>query len=273
MSAKKGRFPQELARSVPIPSAEKRDPDMQFMKKPPRVQLLDEIRGLCILLMVAYHIAFDLVFLFDVNIPAFHWPLLAFLQPLVAGIFIFISGIACRYSRSNLKRGLQALGIGVGISFVTAWFMPEQMIWFGILHFLGVCMLLFVLVRPLLDRISVFAGLLGCAALFAVTVGVPNGYLFGRAVALPQWLYTVPGLFPLGFGGSGADYFPLLPWAFVFFAGAYMGTMFVQSNMPAAFYRPHVKWLAAVGRHTLVIYVLHQPVAYGLLLLLFRVIR
>ena len=67
-----------------------------------RIVFIDELRGLCILLMVAYHGAYSLVYIFDVNIPIFHAPLLQnFAQPFVAGIFVVISGAVSRYSKSN----------------------------------------------------------------------------------------------------------------------------------------------------------------------------
>lgn len=242
----------------------------------PRVHLLDEIRGLCILLMVIYHGAYDLVYIFGVNIPAFHWPILDVAQPFVAGVFIFISGIACRYSHSNLRRGAIALGLGLGISLVTWIFLRDQMIWFGILHFLGTAMLLFGLLRSLLDRLDYRLGAAVCAVLFLLTRSVPQGWLGLRGVAaqpIPAGWYAHRWLLPLGIGGAGADYFPLLPWLFVFLAGAYLGVLFVRERMPAGFYRSHAPWLAAVGRRTIVVYILHQPVVYGVLWLFFRLVR
>lgn len=249
---------------------------MSYMKKPRRVELLDEVRGLCILLMVAYHAAYDIVYLFEVDIPAFHWPILSVAQPLVAGTFIFISGIACRYSRSNLKRGFIALGLGLAISLVTFVFMPGQMIWFGILHFLGTAMILFALLRPTLDRFSVFGGTAVCALLFLLLFRLPSGYIgipYLAELALPAAMYRFQWLAPLGLGGSGADYFPLIPWLFCFLAGSFVGRSFVSGDMPEGFYRPHVPFLSKVGRHTIIIYLLHQPVVYGVLWIIFRLIR
>lgn len=245
-------------------------------ERPARVHLLDETRGLCLLLMILYHGAYDVIYLFGVDIPAFHWRIVRLAQPFVAGIFIFISGIACRYSRSNLRRGLIALGLGLGLTLVTMLFLPGQEIWFGILHFMGTCMILFALLHKTADKLPAAFGIAVCAALFLFTVDLPRG-LVGIpglcSVALPESLYRPGPLLPLGFGGMGADYFPLLPWGFVFFAGGCFGRYFLAGRMPDAFYKPHVPFLSAVGRRSILVYLFHQPAVYGVLWLFFRIVR
>ncbi len=243
-----------------------------------RVGLLDELRGLSILLMVVYHAFFDLVYIFGVKIPAFHSPLLAFLQPFFAGIFIFISGAACRYSKSNLKRGALCFGLGLAFTVITALFMPSELILFGILHFLGVAMMLFALLHRVLDKLPPWLGLPLCVLLFSLTYRVSQGYLglAGFSLSLPGAWYQTPVLFFLGLPEPGffsADYFPLLPWLFLFFAGAYFGASLKENRLPPWFYRSHIPPLAFIGRHTLLVYVLHQPVVYGVLYVIFFFIR
>ena len=72
-----------------------------------RVGLLDELRGFAIICMVVYHAMFDLKYLFGVNVPIFFDDWFDIVQTIFAGLFIFISGTVCRYSRNNLKRGVQ----------------------------------------------------------------------------------------------------------------------------------------------------------------------
>jgi uncharacterized membrane protein len=242
-----------------------------------RVVFLDELRGLSILLMVVFHGAYDLVYIFGVDIPIFHSEFLQrFLQPFFAGVFILISGIVCRYSRSNLKRGLTALGLGLVMTLVTWRFMPGQLILFGILHLLGVCMILYGLSsrensgKP--DRLPAFGGAALFGLLFALTWNLPNRWLgfpgTPLSLPLPDSLYRYPGLSPLGFfaeGFASADYFPLMPWLFLFFAGSFIGVLFHAGAMPEFFYRSRFPFLAKAGRHTLVIYLLHQPVVYGVM--------
>lgn len=237
-----------------------------------RVWFLDEVRGVCILLMVLYHAAYDVVYLFGCDIPLFHSALLRFAQPFVAGIFILISGIACRYSRSNLRRGLLTLGLGLAMTAFTLRFLPGQAIYFGILHLLGTGMIVVALLHRLLDRIPPGVGVTLCAVLFLLTRRTSGG-----VIGLPGVLaWSVPDrwrgnlwLTPIGLTGAGADFFPLLPWLFLFLAGAYVGVWFTGRRMLAFFYRSHAPRLAWIGRHTIWIYLLHQPVVYGVLWVFF----
>ena len=123
-------------------------PQSHSAGKPGRVLLFDELRGLSILLVVIYHGAFDLIAVYGVRIPIFDAPLLQkFLQPLFAGLFVFISGAVSRYSRSNLRRGLACFACGLLITLVTG-LLPMVPDRFGILHLLGASMVLFALLRP-----------------------------------------------------------------------------------------------------------------------------
>jgi uncharacterized membrane protein len=249
-----------------------------------RVVFIDEVRGLCILLMVLFHGAYDLVYIFGVKLPIFHAPFLqAFAQPFVAGVFIFISGIATRYSRGNLKRGLAVLACGLLMTLVTWRFMPSQLIVFGILHLMGGCMTVYGLIFPGTrekpDRLPAVSGFALYGVLFACLWNLPRGYLgfpgTPLSLRLPAAPYALSWLAPLGFPGPGffsSDYFPLLPWALLFIAGTYCGAMFRSGGMPEFFYRSRAPFLAKTGRHTLLIYLAHQPVIYGALWLFFTLL-
>lgn len=234
-----------------------------------RVVLFDEVRGLCLILMVFYHGMLDLV-TSGVDLTWFFSSVMQrFLQPAVAGTFIFISGAVSRYSRSNLRRGLAALACAFAVTAVTFFVMPATPDLFGILHLLGVCMLLFIPLRPLLDRIRPAAGICLFAVCFLATYNLPwhvvgMGPLSAR---LPDALYSNPYLFWLGLPAPGfvsADYFPLFPWAFIFFAGASFGVLAKKKRLPAMFYRGHCAALSRIGRHSLLIYLAHQPLLIGL---------
>ena len=238
-----------------------------------RVILFDEVRGLCLILMVFYHAMLDLL-TSGIDLTWFFSPVMQrFLQPAFAGTFIFISGAVSRFSRSNLRRGLAALACALAVTAVTFFVMPATPDLFGILHMLGVCMLLFVPLRPLLDRIPPAAGICLFGLCFLLTCNLPwriigMGPLSAR---LPDALYTNPYLFWLGLPAPGfvsADYFPLLPWAFIFFAGTCFGVPAKKKRLPAAFYRGHSAMLSWIGRHSLLIYLVHQPLLIGLLAVL-----
>ena len=239
-----------------------------------RVVLLDELRGLSVLLMILYHGLYDLVFLFGIDFPFFSWPMQC-LQLYICSSFILISGISSRFSRNNTKRGFLVLGIALAMTLVTCLFMPEQRILFGILHFLGVAMILHdVFFRRRSKLLPDFWGALLHLCLFAFTWGVGSGYVgfFGLfKIPLPAFLYRLPFLFPLGLPAAGffsSDYFPLFPWLFLFFAGSYIGNILRTGTLPLRYYRTRFAFLGWVGRRSLLLYVLHQPVIYGLLLLI-----
>lgn len=252
----------------------------EIFHKGKRIHLLDELRGLAILLMIIYHAFFTIGYLY--NIPLGQKLLVFFepAEPFFAGLFIFICGISCHLSHNNWKRGGILLVIALGITAVLWIFMRDEIILFGILHFLSFAILLYALVRPLFDKISPFVGLLVCVILLIVTWWVPayEGSFFGiRGLfewPLPQTLTTNPWLYPLGFSYIDcSDYFPILPWIFCFFAGSFCGVWVKEGRVPSFAYSKHVPAIAFVGRHTLLIYVVHQPIIYALCYLIMILVK
>ena len=239
-----------------------------------RIHLLDEIRGAAILCMVVFHGLLTLSLFFDLP---FAGQMVNFFGPAVlwfAGLFILLSGISSRLSRSNAKRGGKLLAIALVLTLVT-WVLEEKFgfgrvtIWFGILHLLSLSMLLYALLHKGLDKLHPLIALLLFGGLFAATFHLSDGYLgfADLTLALPDWLTRQRFLFPIGIVGPdfvSADYYPLFPWVFLFFLGASIGRWFKEGKLPAFFYNEHLRPLAACGRHTLMIYLAHQPVIYGL---------
>ena len=115
---------------------------MQLDEK--RIGFLDSARGLAVLLMVAYHAAFSLVNIFGVEIPLFHSAAVEKVAvPVFGGSFILISGICTRFSHNPLRRGLMVFSLGLLMTAATALAVPQFIIRFGILHFMGLAMVLF----------------------------------------------------------------------------------------------------------------------------------
>jgi len=254
---------------------EKRNIDLKDTK---RAGFLDEVRGFAIICMVVYHVMFTLEEFYDIDVPFFFDAWFYIIWAVFAGSFIFISGIVCRYSRNNIKRGAQCFLLGMVVTFITAVAVPSVVIMFGILHFLGICMILFGLFEKLSDMLTPIVGIAVCVFLLAITWNVGGGIIGLGAIPalslpLPSALYDAGLLFPLGFHSPyfySGDYFPLLPWMFLFFAGAYFGVYVKNGNCPRFFYKTRVPFLAATGRYTIWIYLLHQPVAMGILYIIFR---
>lgn len=240
-----------------------------------RVGFLDELRGFAIICMVVYHFMVDLKYVFNIDVPIFFEDWFDIIRDAFVGIFISISGIVCNYSRSNVKRGVQCFFIGMIITFVTAFISPGSPDMFGILHCLGICMMLYGLGQPFFERIPPFAGIILNILIFIFTFNFKTGYtgIYGFfQTEMPKFLYSTSVLFPLGFPGNEfetLDYFPLFPWLFLFIAGAFYGVYVKEKRAPKFFYKTHIPFFAAAGRYSIWIYVLHQPIIYPILCLIF----
>lgn len=245
-----------------------------------RLFLLDEIRGLAIILMVIYHMLFLLSDVFHNTAGRMLLLFFSPAQPFISGAFILICGICCRFSRSNLKRGLLLFGVALLLTFCTyalTLFGINEIITFGVLHFLAISILLFVLIQNLLVKLLPLSQILIFSALFMATANP----LFGgeRGIGLGSFLFPFPQtdlflLFALGFPGRvfpSADYFPLIPWVFLFFIGTAVGFYAQQERFPRVFSKSHVKPLQLVGRYSLLIYLIHQPMLYLLIKLINRI--
>ena len=235
-----------------------------------RLNGMDELRGFAVLFMIAYHALYTLSYLYGLEWAKAAFERLIPLQPFGAALFIVIAGVSSNLSHSNQKRGLRLVPFALLISLVTAFVTPSAMIWFGILHFLAVCMILFGLLQAHWQsvRFSWFWVAL-CVVLYFFTKTIPWGYLgFGpvAVLPLPNVLYVQEWLFPLGFYGpdfASADYFPLLPWVFLFLVGAFLGKPVAQGHAPAWLYPGRLPFLSWIGKRALLLYLLHQPLIYA----------
>jgi Predicted membrane protein len=235
-----------------------------------RIYLMDELRGFAVFCMIFYHGFYTLAYLYNIKAGLILLNFFMPAEPYYAALFMFISGISSNLSHSNLKRGLKLLGISLIVTLVTYVAVREELIVFGILHFLSVCMILFGLFKPLSDRFrfSVIP-IAVCAVLFAATSGISRGYVGlspQLGFLLPESLYRTNWLAPLGIYNESfqsADYFPLFPWIFVFAAGTFVGKLAAAGSFPRFTYRSRVPFFSWFGRHALILYLAHQPVIYG----------
>ena len=243
-----------------------------------RIGLIDELRGFAVVIMLIYHTLYlcDVIFALPVTEKLFY----SFMpvKPL-SGIFIIVAGISSACSRSNLRRGLKLLAVALGITLVTALLLPLVGmdgfgIYFGVLHLLSVSILLFSFLRPLISKIPPVLGIGLCVLFYILTAGIGEGYLGippAFILELPPELYELPYLFPFGIiteDFASADYFPVFPKIFMFFAGTCFGGIIKNTELPDSVYRVRIKPLAALGRRALAVYVIHIPVLYAVICLI-----
>ena len=234
-----------------------------------RIWELDVFRGICILGMLVVHFIYDLVELFDlVN---WEYPdIFLFVAEYGGILFLLLSGICVTLGSRSARRGLivftcgmlcTAVTIGMVLLNFADW---DMVIWFGILHCLGLCMLLWSLVKQLPAAPLALLGILLAA--------VGNRLYRLTPVDFPYLIFL--GICPPGY--ASPDFFPLLPNLGYFLLGAVLGkvlyrgkaTLFPKCNTGM----PLVRFLSGCGRYSLPIYLLHQPVFSGLCLLLAQVL-
>ena len=226
----------------------------------PRIWELDALRGVCILCVIVVHFLFDLSFFggLDLTLPAWY----VFIQEYGGAIFVVLSGVCVTLGSKSVRRGLIVFACGMLITAVTYGMYrlgmsgADVVVKFGVLHLLGVCMLVYPAFKKLPPAALTVLGLV-----IAIT-----GYAI-RGVVVPQrWL------FPLGLtyeGFTSSDYFPLFPQLGYFLIGAAIGKTAYREKrtfLPGAFQQtPVARFFCWCGRQSLFIYLLHQPIVYGLL--------
>lgn len=218
--------------------------------------------------MVFYHAMYTMGFMFGLSAAQDMFWFFSNISPAFAFAFIMMCGMSSTLSRSNFKRSLPILGAAFIVTLVSVFITPDAPILFGILHLLGVCVLLYSFTERLFAKIHPVFGLVISALLFLLTYNVTEGYLGFEGlfkISLPQSLYQSNLLSFSGFlkaGTAYSDYFPLLPWFFAFFTGVFTGTL-LKGNYPKFMYKQRVKFFTLLGTNAFIIYVIHQPIIYG----------
>ena len=252
------------------------------MGEPNRSEGLDALRGFAVVLMILFHLSYDLSTP-SFSLRIFHpspsdWPkgYWVYFSDLIGVIFFSVVGLSVwmkqqsavkagdkTQSRSFFyRRGLRILAIAFALTLGTIFFQPSDVIYFGVLHCIGVSVLLlpffFRLSRPVIFMLS----------LFMIVAGL----------VLRDRLFSFSWLFWLGFQPTAwlsGDWYPLLPWFGVALLGFYLGPIFLhnqqrssQRNQQRSSFAAPRRFSVFLGQHSLMIYLIHQPVLWGVLTLL-----
>ena len=227
---------------------------------PNRVTGVDVLRGAAVCAMIAYHFSFDLNWFGVLHADFNHDTLWLSLRAMIVSSFMLLVGIslvlANQAGLTNARRWRRIAVIALCALLVTAGsyaVFPRTFITFGILHSIAVAS---ILAWPLVRY--PFASLLGGMAIVAI----------GLQVRLP--LFDAPWLNWIGLmthKPATEDYVPLLPWFGVVLIGiaigAWLSAKAFQPLRPVARIAP--AWLTWLGRHSLIVYMVHQPVLLGIL--------
>ena len=231
---------------------------------------IDLFRTIAIAMMITFHTLYFLNYfdIYDAGVPALRYGFWWWFPRVTGGIFIFTAGasITISYSKATrmwpfVRRGLEILAWGMGITLVT-WLISRQgYVRFGILHFFAIAFIL----APFFLRFRFINLVLG-VALMAIGIFL----LEQRVLVDSPWLLWL-GLLSPGF--STFDYWPLLPWFGLFLVGMFFGKiLYPQGNRRFnihEFNDPVSSALTLPGRHPLVIYLAQWPAIIGILLALF----
>lgn len=229
-----------------------------------RNYFIDKFRGFTIVSMVLFHLMYNINYYWQVS--WYDGTLINKIWQLsIATSFFTISGLTSNFLNpsKNIKRGIITSLIGFAISLVTYLFAPEQLIIWGVLNGLGACMIITGLLQKYIkinDKLFFVFFLL-----FIITYNVPRGSLYG----LFKNLYD-KNLFVLGFPGetfTSSDYFPIIPWIFIFVGGYLLGN-FVNIKDKSS--KSNDSLLAKIGRHSMEIYLAHQIILYPLVTLIYN---
>jgi uncharacterized membrane protein len=229
-----------------------------------RLASVDVARGAAVAMMFVYHFCFDLA-----NFGFIHQNLyddrrwIAW-RALILGSFLLLAGASlalawrqARPWRGYWRRLLLIAGCAALVSLGSWLLFPDSWIWFGVLHHLALASLLAV---PFISRPRLALGT-GLALLLLGTV-----WQFPRFDSQP-WQFV--GL--MSFKPRTEDYVPLLPWFGVVLCGICLGHLLAGASRLQRFRAQQFRvqpaqWLAWSGRHSLPLYMIHQPVFIGLLL-------
>lgn len=236
-----------------------------------RYQLLDTIRGIVLVSMIVYHATWNFVYIYGMDWDWYRSKGAYVWQQSICWTFILLSGFCFSLGKRHLKSGLMVFGGGLLVTLVTLLVMPSNRVIFGVLTCIGSCILLLNFTERFLRKLPCEMGAMVNFFIFLFTKNINNGYLgFGniRVLEIPtDWYHDYLTTY-LGFPFRefySTDYFSLLPWVFLFITGFYLCQIFKKYGfLQKSFMTREIPLFTLLGKNSLWIYLIHQPVIYGL---------
>ena len=221
---------------------------------------LDFTRGLAVIGMIIFHALWNLNFFGYTTLNLYSgW--LGIFQKVIAVTFLALVGIGLTLSANKhenyktwfLKRGLFIFGLGMLITAFTFIFFRENLIYFGILHLIGVSIILAI---PFAKQIyaNLILGLsLIITGLYLQTLTFNFSYLLWLGIYTPLATF---------------DYYPILPWFGIILIGAAFGNIIYKNGNRLKEIKDYNNIISKIGKQSLLIYFIHQPILFGVLMLL-----
>lgn len=236
---------------------------------------LDILRGFAILFMIILHLFWDLDYFGILSLNKNFYSL----NIIVPVIFFLLVGI-CQAVNNNkyhnqprkmyfrtIQKGLWILNLGMLFTLLTAVFLPDRPILFGVLHCIGFCMILSTLLLRFKSTNVILASLI-------IVSGLALGFFF--TTENPNMIQLAAGIHEPDIAAHTIDYFPILPWFGICLLGITLGNIFYKDNkrrfpLPdLSKYKP-TKLFSWLGQHSLAIYLVHQPIIAGCLALVLMI--
>lgn len=230
-----------------------------------RITIFDTVRGFTMISMAGFHACYDLAYLYGWDMPWFTQTVFQDIwRASISWVFLFIAGWMCTLSCNNIKRAAKYAAAALVVWVATTLISVDDSVNFGIIFCMAACTAIVALTRPVLDRVPASLGIPICLILFAFTWSIPKA------------VYPIPYLAWLGFPSPdfvSGDYYPLIPFLFMYLAGFFAARTAQKANREASAwaYENPIPALASLGRHALSFYLLHQPVILGVLELIYSV--
>lgn len=229
-----------------------------------RIAALDALRGIAIVAMIVYHFCFDLRHFGVVRWDFEHGIGWLSARSAILSSFLLIAGISAVLARRNassdarwLRHVLMIAAAALLVTIGSLFVFPNSFIWFGVLHAIAASLLV---ARPLIDRPR--AAIAIGVAIIAAGLALSSPHFDNRRLG---WLGFMTGK-PVT-----EDYVPLFPWSGVLLLGLAAGHWLAARGFaPLAPLARAPRMLQFLGRHSLVVYLVHQPILFGLLMLLVR---
>lgn len=231
-----------------------------------RYNLIDFLRGFTIINMIIYHGIYDLEAFYGIEIPYN----LYYYQQYICMSFILISGFSLNFSKNYFKKFLILTVVSLVITIATYLFDKNEAIYFGIIHFFAAAMLIHIIFKDFIKKINSKIGIAISLILFIIFKNIYYGDIFFGMVKVPERLYNL-NLFVLGLPSPNflsADYFPIIPWIFLFYVGYFLYDFINLQKKEAS-----NNIINIMGRLSLLLYVVHQIVLVVLLSAVFYFVR